>query len=89
MAFSPLARLRLSNALKSALGGVCQWCGARSQLEFDCDVPQGDRHHKLSSTSRAVFYRRQLALGNLQLLCQACHTSKRDQDWIMDHLLDT
>lgn len=62
--------------LRSKLGSVCKLCGSDTNIEFDCIEPQGDKHHKLGTVGRASFYSRQLALGNLQLLCSCCHQRK-------------
>jgi 5-methylcytosine-specific restriction endonuclease McrA len=65
-----LQRLRL------ALGMRCRVCGSTEQLEMDCIVPQGHHHHAAGMTARACFYRKMARQGNLQLLCQPCHTRK-------------
>lgn len=58
------------------LGGRCKYCGLDSNLTFDCIVPRGGAHHKLSSVSRVIFYKREMALGNVQLLCHGCNSRK-------------
>ncbi len=62
--------------MRSELGNECAHCAATSVLEFDCIIPTGDAHHKLDSASRHSFYRAQQKAGNLQLLCQPCHSEK-------------
>lgn len=62
--------------LLEQLGGKCVECGTTENLTFDCIEPQGDRHHKLDTSARMSFYRRQLWLNNLQVLCQK-HNSKK------------
>lgn len=55
--------------LLAALGGCCAECGTTENLTFDCIQDQGDAHHKFDTSARMSFYRRQHALGNLQILC--------------------
>lgn len=62
--------------LRMALGGECAVCGSTEGLEFDCIVPQGPAHHRTGVIGRTCFYRKQHAVGNLQLLCPACHAPK-------------
>jgi 5-methylcytosine-specific restriction endonuclease McrA len=57
-------------------GGACQNCGALHNLTFDCIRPQGAAHHKLDTSARIAFYRRQHESGNLRLLCRSCNASK-------------
>lgn len=59
-----------------ALGRVCKTCGATKDLEFDCIVPRGHRHHKMEWSARTSFYRRQLREENLQVLCGKCNARK-------------
>lgn len=63
---------------REQLGGCCILCGEddNDELELDCIIPTGDRHHKLSTDQRATFYWRQLLQDNLQLLCKECHQDK-------------
>ena len=58
------------------LGGCCRCCGAVQQLEFDCCDPMGDAHHRRSSPERCTFYREQMRIGNLQVLCNVCNAIK-------------
>jgi 5-methylcytosine-specific restriction endonuclease McrA len=67
-------------ALIVLLGGRCRCCGRTAPLEMDCIVPQGDRHHKMSSAGRVSFYKKEMARGNLQLLCAACHSRKTSKE---------
>lgn len=69
------ARIRLQR-LRALFGSKCAFCELEDDLEFDCIVPRGDRHHKLSTDGRATFYWQQLLEGNLQLLCARCHQNK-------------
>jgi 5-methylcytosine-specific restriction endonuclease McrA len=63
--------------LVEGLGGACIRCGAGEHLEFDCIVPRGDSHHRLSAADRVSFYRAEhFKHGNLQLLCRICHLKK-------------
>jgi len=67
--------------LFTSLRPICNSCGSTESLEFDCKNPKGDRHHRLSSYDRALFYRRQLQAGNLQVLCQSCNNLKGSLSW--------
>lgn len=58
------------------LGGRCKWCGLTTNLTFDCIVPTGGAHHKLSSVRRVTYYKREMAKGNVQLLCHSCNSKK-------------
>lgn len=62
--------------LREELGYRCARCSRCHQLEFDCIIPQGDKHHRFETNRRAVFYYRQHKQGNLQLLCCDCHKRK-------------
>ena len=62
--------------LRERLGGVCVHCGSEKNLEFDCIEPQGDRHHRMESSIRVSFYRKEFRRNNLQLLCRECHIRK-------------
>lgn len=65
---------RLNLLLKH--GAFCKHCGKESDLEFDCIVPCGDKHHKMSSIDRARFYEKQDKANNIQVLCQKCNAKK-------------
>jgi 5-methylcytosine-specific restriction endonuclease McrA len=58
------------------LGGRCKRCGLDTNLTFDCIVPTGGAHHKLSSVGRVTYYKREMARGNVQLLCHSCNSKK-------------
>jgi hypothetical protein len=60
------------------LGGACSACGSTSSLEFDCRIPCGDRHHRMTAPARMSFYRAQMRAGNVQLLCKVCNALKGD-----------
>jgi len=62
--------------LRELLGGACAHCGVEEKLEFDCIEPCGHWHHKIEWSWRISFYRQQLRVGNLQLLCQTCNSRK-------------
>lgn len=67
--------------LQFKLGGVCAVCGTDKDLDFDCIEPRGDEHHKMDTSHRMSFYRRQHREGNLQLLCRhKCHKKKNVAD---------
>ena len=70
------ARLRLL----TTLGGCCAKCFALTHLEFDCILPQGHIHHTLGTVKRMIFYRRQHAERNLQILCNKCNRKKAKLD---------
>lgn len=69
------------------LGRKCKKCGATEELEFDVIVPIGDndgngksKHHRVMNFSwRMSFYRKQLELNNLQILCTKCNSKKQNQ----------
>lgn len=73
---------KVREKLFDTLGRRCAWCAARedeAKLTFDCIVPtqDGDRgHHKIEWSSRMSFYRKQLDLDNLQVLCSSCNSKK-------------
>jgi hypothetical protein len=70
--------------MKLILGGFCASCGSKDMLEFDCIEPAGDRHHRMTAPARISFYRAQMRMGNVQLLCQQCNSLKGDMnavDW--------
>jgi len=58
------------------LGGCCAVCGSTQNLTFDCIKPQGNQHHALDTERRMIFYRRQHAVGNVQILCNY-HNAKK------------
>jgi len=59
------------------LGGRCQQCRTRKDLQFDVIIPCDSTHHrKMDWSWRMSFYRRQLAAGNLQLLCSKHNAQK-------------
>lgn len=60
----------------AVLGGRCVDCGTTACLTFDCIVPTGNAHHKLSSSQRVSYYVRQLRLGNLTVRCSLCNSKK-------------
>ena len=62
--------------LMTALGGCCSRCRRVVNLQFDCIVPCGDEHHRLDTARRCTFYWRQYRQGNLQILCETCHSVK-------------
>ena len=73
-------------------GGVCAHCGhdgmtksgrpsKKNYLTFDIKDPtlingHGDDHHKKGMSERMCFYHKQIALGNVQLLCKNCNDKK-------------
>lgn len=74
---------RAYDRLMDELGGDCAHCGddgSESRLEFDCIVPQGDRHHRMEWSTRVSFYRAQARAGNLQVLCARCNNEKSHRD---------
>ena len=62
--------------LLEMLGRRCRLCGCKECLTFDCIVPRGGLHHRLSSADRMTFYCREARLGNLQVLCFDCNVKK-------------
>ena len=75
-------RKRVEN-LRAALGSQCRVCQAETGLQFDCIIPQGWVRHGNGGKARIQFYWQQHLVGNLQLLCRSCHTSKTIQDNII------
>lgn len=72
---------RTRDAIFDILGRVCVDCGATEQLEFDCIIPQGNKHHREMEWSwRMSFYRQQLANGNLAVRCQVCNGRKQAKE---------
>lgn len=51
-------------------------CGIETNLTFDCIKPTGGAHHKLSSVARLTYYKREMAKGNIQLLCHFHNSQK-------------
>ncbi len=74
---------RKRRELLELLGNVCAHCGTAENLEFDCVVPMGDRHHRGDASQRMCFYRRQFREGNLQVLCNVCNARKGDDDPVL------
>lgn len=68
--------IRKREWLTAALGGRCVICSVPVCLTFDCIVPTGDRHHRMSQVQRMSYYMHQARMGNLQLLCSACNSKK-------------
>lgn len=68
----------LREKLFAELGRLCVGCGAGDKLEFDLRVPGGDRHHRMNPYDRVLFYLREHAAGNVQVLCTSCNASKAD-----------
>jgi hypothetical protein len=62
--------------LMLALGNKCAWCGAVECLTFDCIIPTGGEHHRMSTDQRMCYYNKQARARNLQILCSACNTKK-------------
>lgn len=46
------------DALMAKLGGKCVKCGATDNLTFDCKIPQGHEHHRMSFDRRMSFIAR-------------------------------
>lgn len=69
--------VRAREELTAVLGGACAHCKSTTELEFHCIMPQGDGHHRLDTSARMSFYRREhYTFRNLQLLCRLCHESE-------------
>lgn len=68
---------KVRNQLHFLLGGVCCDCGTKEKLSLDCDIPQGNDHHRrMDWSSRMSFYRKQFFAGNLKLRCLGCNGVK-------------
>lgn len=65
-------------------GGVCMHCGTSGHkrwnpLVFDIKDPtlgNGHAHHRQETSARMCYYHKQIALGNVQLLCKKCNDKK-------------
>lgn len=66
----------LTARFRLVLGNRCAYCGSQADLTFDCIRARGGEHHALEYSSRLAFYRREMAAGNLQLLCRVCNGRK-------------
>jgi len=76
-----LARLReLKAFLYAQHGGVCRCCGSKGDLQFDVIRPQGPEHHRMNVYGRWRWYALADRRGELQLLCQSCHSAKTIAD---------
>lgn len=78
-----LFTLRKRTAIFEVLGSRCAACGGRDDLELDVIIPDAvakSHHGSMSSNQRAVFYCRQLAAGNLQVLCSKCNSRKNNRE---------
>ena len=64
------------DVLIAKLGGKCVKCGTTEELTFDCIIPCGHEHHRMSFDRRISFYRAQDKLGNLQVLCKPHNDEK-------------
>lgn len=67
---------RRRKELLEALGNKCAWCGTTEKLEFDCIIPQGDKHHRKDAAARMDFYWQQHRKGNIQILCNLDNREK-------------
>jgi hypothetical protein len=75
------ARRKLA-MLHDILGNVCAHKHkgkCKGEIQIDCIIPQGDKHHKMDSSARASFYHKQLKQHNLQLLCEY-HNAVKDKN---------
>jgi len=83
-AWARKARARLI----AAFGSKCAICGSTEELTLDCITPAGHRHHRMDTSSRVCFYRRQAREHNLQILCDSCNNLKGDglySETLIDH----
>lgn len=67
--------------LMNILGGCCATCKTTKDLEFDCILNRGDRHHKLDTSARMSFYRAEHMRGNLQILCRLHNNIKSSNEF--------
>lgn len=79
---------RVRNSIFNVLGRLCVKCGCDTNLEFDVIVPFNNDHHNYDWSKRMTFYRRQLKLNNLQVLCNKCNSKKGNQLQLNPQLLD-
>ncbi len=84
---------RTREKLFDLLGRECQWCGTTEELSFDTIIPtreghKSDHHRRYDHSWRMSFYRRQLAVGNLQVLCVRCNSAKGDHILFYENELD-
>ncbi len=76
------------------LGGVCARCGEVDieKLVFDLKIPMGDKHHRMDTSTRMSFYRKQMReKNNVQLLCEGCNNRKadaQDQEYYHEVIVD-
>lgn len=67
--------------LMAILGNRCNYCCVETNLQFDCIIPQGDRHHRMNTIGRIQFYRKQhFHFGNVQVLCEKCNARKGSKE---------
>lgn len=59
--------------LIESMGGACELCGVEYDLEFDHPNGREWEPRKLNRWARLAAYRRDLAAGNLRLLCGLCN----------------
>lgn len=71
---------RRRKELLEVLGNKCAWCGTTHNLEFDCIIPQGGKHHRMDAAVRMDFYWRQHHKGNIQILCKKDNHDKSVAD---------
>jgi 5-methylcytosine-specific restriction endonuclease McrA len=85
-AWAKRARLKLI----ALLGGMCVNCGATEDLEIDhIDASKKEKPtHVMSSRGRIGEYKRQIAIGNAQVLCGRCNSKKGDREQIQLELTE-